>query len=197
MSIIEISNKDNFDEFFQYGQDSKVYIDVGGYDGDTVTKALQYNPNLKILVIEPIKILADKIKQKFANNPNVIIINKGAYNEKGIVQFNEYNGWSNGLSTIQPIMIQLRPEGTFTNQISKYNIETDTLDNILTENNIQIVDYIKIDTEGSEEQALEGFSKFNKQTRFHIESHITNLENILLKLLEMNSNIEKITLARD
>ena len=201
MTLVEINNKDNFEELF--GADKgeqisgQVFVDIGGYDGDTVTKALNINPNLRILVIEPIKRLCESMKQKFQSNPNITIINKAAYNKKGNIQFNEYEGWSKGLSTLQPIMTQIRPERLFTSQISKYNIEADTIDDILAENNIQTVDYIKIDTEGSEEPVLLGFTKYHKGTRFHVESHIINLENILQTLLEMGVNIEKITVARD
>jgi len=94
-------------------------------------------------------------------------------------------------------MTELRPEGLFTHQIVKYEIQADTLDNILVENNISTVDYIKIDTEGSEEQVLQGFTKYHAGTRFHIESHITNLENILQTLLEMGVDIETLTVMRD
>ena len=201
MTLVEINNKDNFKELFDTDKEEQisgqVFVDIGGYDGDTVTKALDINPNLRILVIEPIKRLCESMKQKFQSNPNITIINKAAYNKKGTIQFNEYEGWSKGLSTIQPIMTQIRPERLFTNQILKYNVETDTIDDILTENNIQTVDYIKIDTEGSEEPVLLGFTKYHKGTRFHVESHIINLENIICKLLEMGADIEKITVGRD
>ena len=203
MTVVEIDVEDNFKELFDADKgeqvSDKVFVDVGGYDGDTVAKALDINPNLRILVIEPIKRLCDLMKQKFQSNPNITIINKAAYNKKGNIQFNEYEGWSKGLSTVQSIMTQIRPERLFTSQISKYNIEADTIDNILSDlgmSNVDI-DYIKIDTEGSEEPVLLGFTKYHKGTRFHIESHIINLENILQTLLEMGVNIEKITVGRD
>jgi FkbM family methyltransferase len=202
MTTVQISHEDNFKELFNdnvrnSARDSKVFVDVGGYDGDTVVKALQVNPNFRILAIEPIKYLCEDMKKKFVNNTNITIINKAAFNKKCSIQFNEYDGGFRGLSTLQKIMTELRPKGMFTNYISKYEVQADTLDNILAENDISTVDYIKIDTEGSEEQVLEGFTKYHARTRFHIESHITNLENILQTLLEMEVNIEKITVMRD
>lgn len=194
MTIIEIDNKDNFDLLFDNSKENRRFVDVGGYNGDTVTRALDINPNLRIIVIEPIKSLADIIKQKFQSNKNVTVINKAAWFDKCHIELNEYEGWAKGLSTIQPIMTQLRP---FTNQILKYNIEADTLDNILSDCHIDTVDYLKIDTECSEEQILKGFSKYHDGTRFHIEHHITNLSNILQRLLEMDANIENITVSRD
>ena len=204
MTIVEINTEDNFKELFNdidYNneniQKNKVFVDVGGYNGDTVTKALECNSHLKILVIEPIKDLCDLMKQKFSHNPNITIVNKAAYDKKDNLILNEYSGWSNGLSTLQPVMVKLRPEGQFTNRILKYTIEADTIDIILSENNIRYVDYIKIDTEGSEENVLCGFTKYHVGTRFHVESHIINLENILQTLLEMGAYIERITVMRD
>jgi hypothetical protein len=94
-------------------------------------------------------------------------------------------------------MTELRPKGLFTNHIAKYEVKADTLDDILAEDNIQTIDYLKVDTEGSEEQVLTGFTKYHKGTRFHVESHITNLENIICRLLEMGANIEEIGVMRD
>lgn len=199
MTIVEINNKDTFDLLFKDSnpKEKRVFVDVGGYDGDTVTKALDINPNLMVVVIEPIKALADVIQQKFKSNNNVTVVNKAAWNNKCTIPFNEYEGWSKGLSTLQPTMIQLRPAPQFTNQILKYDVEADTLDNILSDLNIGTVDYLKIDTEGSEEQVLSGFTKYHSNTRFHVEHHVINLSNILQKLQEMGTDIETITLSRD
>lgn len=188
--IIELNNKDTFDLLFKDIKSNQVFVDVGAYNGDTVKRA---NQNLKIIAIEPIKSLSHRIE----HNKNITVINKACWNKKETLKFYEYEGWSNGLSTLNQKMTYLRPYPQFTNNISEYNIEADTLDNILTELNINTIDYLKIDTEGSEEQVLTGFTKYHKGTRFHIESHVTNLENILYKLLEMGAEIEKVTLARD
>lgn len=203
MTVVEINNNDTFDLLFKNNENNgdtkrkSVFVDVGGYDGDTVKVALDYNPSLRIIVIEPIKFLCEAMKKKFSNNSNVIVVNKAVYDRKDDIQFNEYDGGFKGLSTLQPIMTQLRPEGRFANQILKYNVEADTLDNILSDLNIGVIDYLKIDTEGSEEQVLAGFTKYHNGTRFHIEHHIINLSNIIQELLEVNADIEKITTFRD
>lgn len=204
MTVVEINNKDTFDLLFADNdkddgdvKEKKIFVDVGGFDGDTVKMALDFNPNLTVIVIEPIKRLCEMIKQKFESNKNVIVVNKAAWCDKGIIEFNEYEGWAQGLSTLQPIMTQIRPQGVFANQILKYNVEVDTIDNILSDLCIDSIDYLKVDTEGSEEQVLAGFTKYCVNTRFHVEHHIINLSNILQKLLEMNADIENITTFRD
>jgi len=198
MTKIEIANRDYFEDFFNCAKDGQIYVDVGAFTGDTVDIAIKYNPNLKIIAIEPIKHLCEAMKHKFAGNSNITIVNKAVWSNKVKTEFNEYDGWSKGLSTIQMDMTRLRPEPAFTKNILKYPVECDTLDNILSELNIYTIDYLKIDTEGSEYEVLAGFlKKYRANTRFHIESHITNLENILLRLLEMSAQIDVVALSRD
>jgi FkbM family methyltransferase len=198
MTIVQINTKDNFNELFNDTVcNNEIFVDVGAFNGDTVTNALLINPGLKIVAIEPIRHLCAIMKQKFSHNPNITIVNKVAYNRKCSILFNEYEGGFQGLSTLQKVMTELRPKGLFTNHIAKYEVKADTLDDILAEDNIQTIDYLKVDTEGSEEQVLTGFTKYHKGTRFHVESHITNLENIICRLLEMGANIEEIGVMRD
>lgn len=198
MTLIEISNKDSFSSLFHdVSSDKTVFVDVGAYNGDTVTKALDINPNLRVIAIEPIRSLANDMLQKFQSNKNVTVVNKAVWSNRQYIQLYEYEGWSKGLSTLKPIMTKLRPIHQFTPNILNYEVQGDLLDNILSEYNIDTVDYIKIDTEGSEDDVLASFTKYRKGTRFHIEFHIVNLENILQRLLEMDADIEKITLSRD
>lgn len=195
MTKIEAGNKDYFEQFFKDTKPGQTFVDVGAFNGDTVDIALKYG--LKIIAIEPIKHLCDFMIQKFAGNTNITIINKAAWSNKCSLDFNEYEGWGKGLSTLQPHMIQLRPAPKFAYNILKYSVEADTLDNILLENNIHDVDYLKVDTEGSEEEVLAGFTRYHPGTKFHIESHIINLENILQRLLEMHTQIDIVALSRD
>jgi FkbM family methyltransferase len=197
MTKIEVLNRDYFEDFFNGAKPGQIYVDVGAYNGDTIDIALKHNPNLKILAIEPSKSLCEAMRQKYISNSNITIVNKAVWSSKVTREFNEYEGWAKGLSTIQPDMIKLRPEPVFTPHILKYPVECDTIDNILSELNIDTVDYIKIDTEGSEEEVLTRFKKYHANTRFHIESHITNLENILQRLLELSAQIDIIALNRD
>jgi FkbM family methyltransferase len=197
MTIIETTDKGYFDDFFKGIERNHVFVDVGAFNGDTIDIALKYNPDIKIIAIEPIKSLYESIKTKYASNPGIQAVNKAAWGSKCTAEFNEYEGWAIGLSTLKLEMLKLRPEPEFTPHISKYQVECNTLDNILASTGIETVDYIKIDTECSEEEVLSGFTKYHAGTRFHIEFHITNLANILQRLLEMNACIETVAMRRD
>lgn len=175
----------------------QVYVDVGAYDGDTIVSTLSNCSDLRVVGIEPIKALCDEMTKKFKGNSKVIIVNKACWREKGTIAFQEYQGWGRGLSTVKAFMTQLRPVPYFGTSILKYDIEADTLDNILADCGIDSVDYLKVDTEGSEEEVLLGFTKYQPGTQFHIEHHIFNLANILQRLLEMGARIDRVTVSRD
>ena len=175
----------------------QVYVDVGAYDGDTIVSTLGNCPDLRVVGIEPIKALCDMMNKKFKNNTKITIINKVCWREKGTIAFQEYQGWGKGLSTVKLFMTQLRPVPYFGTGILKYDVEADTLDKILVDCGIDSVDYLKVDTEGSEEEVLLGFTRYHPGTQFHIEFHIFNLANILQVLLEKEARIDRVITSRD
>lgn len=190
---IEIGDSGNtLQDMLNGAKASAVYVDVGAYNGDTVAMALNICPELKIVAIEPIKSMCDEVKQKF---PQVTAVNKACWSGRGTARFYEYEGWGKGLSTLKPSMTVMRPVPAFGTNILQYDIEVDTLDHILQ--GISTVDYLKVDTEGSEEEVLLGFTKYHQGTKFHIEFHIVNLGNVLLTLKEMGAKIDKVSLYRD
>lgn len=171
----------------------QVYVDVGAYDGDTITPFLHKCSGLRIVGIEPHKELCDQMRQKFKDNKQITIINKACWEQKDNIIFYEYRGPAKGLSATKEFMTWIRPWP----QILKYKVEADTLDNILASLGIDEVDYLKVDTEGSEEEVLLGFTRYHPGTQFCIEFHIFNLANILLKLLEMSAKIDVLLMSRD
>lgn len=194
---LEIDTEGYTQKAFTNMKAGQVYVDVGAYDGDTIISTLSNCPGLRIIGIEPIKTLCDEMNQKFKGNSKITIVNKACWSGKGIITFNEYMGWGKGLSTIKPFMTQLRPVPVFGTDILKYEVEADTLDNILESCGIDKVDYLKVDTEGSEEEVLLSFTKYHLGTQFHIEFHMVNLANILQTLVEMGASIDKVTISRD
>lgn len=189
---LEMDDRDYFELLFRDVKPKQVYVDVGAFNGDTVERALKIMPDPIIVAIEPIKSLCDQMKRKFSDRNKVIIVNKACWAEQYKMTFYEYMGGGKGLSTLLPVMTQMRPS-----PMIQYDVDTDTLDNILIELNISTVDYLKIDTEGSEDAILFGFTRYHSGTRFHIEFHMINLANILQRLMEMNAQIEKIIIHRD
>lgn len=189
-----ISDDDLLDHFFSHMQPGGIYVDVGAYNGDTIERAIEKCSDLDVIGIEPLKELYDEMVERFRNHHSIKAVNKACWKEKSIKTFYEYTERAKGLSTIQEIMTQLRSK-SYTG--IKYDVEVDTIDNILNEYGIDTVDYLKIDAEGAEAETLAGFTKYYPETLFHIETHIFNLAMILQVLMEMGASINKITLHRD
>jgi FkbM family methyltransferase len=121
-----------------------VIIDVGSYPGDfTIVANYFLNNSGKIICFEPdinnYKILCNNIKKYKIKN--VKIIKKGLWNKKDVLHFDTNKG-----------------ESSITKN-GKYIIKVNTLDNELKSLKIKKVDFIKMDVEGAELEALKGMKK--------------------------------------
>ena len=162
-------------------QDGDIFVDVGGNSGSTPSNILSYNKKVRIIIIEPFSQNIEYLKNKFGDK--VEIVEKAAFNtkSKAILYVPDCHRAS------------LRP---YSQGEERFFIETDTLDSILEELHVNAVDLIKIDTEGSEPQILQEFTKYRKGTKFHIECH-NNLHYVLIELLKKKANIKKINIFTD
>lgn len=147
--IDELYIKQNYFEYFDL-KENDIVVDAGANIGlFTVLAAKKLNNTGKVIAIEPdndnYNILKENIK--INNLTNVEVVKKGLWSEKKQLQFN----------------IGVRPgeHSLFENeQMSgkKISIECDTLDNILEEFDIKQLDFMKMDIEGAEIEALKGCS---------------------------------------
>ncbi len=108
------------------------FLDGGGYVGDTVPNIIKNFPDFnKIYLIEPNSLHINIAKREFGNVENIEFIECGLSNKKVIC--------NDDISS--------------NNCDHNYNaINTNTIDNIIKER----VDFIKLDIEGAEQDAIEG-----------------------------------------
>lgn len=122
--------------------DNEVFVDAGGFNGDTTLQFIKATDNKykKIYVFEPNKILADDCRKKLSNVMNCTVIQKGVWNDKQVLRFIEDDEGSRIVDEVEKIT----------------EIETITIDEIL---NGEQATYIKMDVEGAEMNALKGAKK--------------------------------------
>jgi len=125
--------------------DNIVFVDGGGYVGDTIPFIVNYFPNFKkIYVIEPSKLHIGIAKRDFGDNKNIEFIECGLSNKVNTNTNTNTNIDSN---------------------ICNHNFQaivTNTIDNLFYERNVNI-DFIKLDIEGDEQDAIEGATKTIKK----------------------------------
>lgn len=122
-----------------------IIFDVGSNDGDFANKALEIFPTSKVYAFEP-----NKERKIFSSkDPRITAFPVGISNkkEKNILHIHgDYHAHSS---------FHMRPH--FNSSLTRqYVCESTTIDEIVIENKIKNVDYLKIDTEGHELEVLEG-----------------------------------------
>lgn len=111
------------------------FLDGGGYVGDTASEVIKNYPDFKkIYLIEPIPENIRIAKRELGGYENIEFLTCGISDKKETLSFNEEKSFS-----------AIYGSGT-------QSVEVDTIDNIVKER----VDYIKLDIEGAEQNAIDG-----------------------------------------
>lgn len=139
-------------------KENGVFVDIGAFDGVTHSNSYYFEKNLNWtgICIEP---LPNKFKE-LKSCRNCICINSCISNEEAIVKFIEVNGAPAMLSGMQK-NYDLRHLARLKNEIVRdggsykiIDIPARNINNILKENNLFKIDYLSLDTEGSELEIL-------------------------------------------
>lgn len=155
------------DEQVFFGKRDGVFVDVGAHDGISGSNTYFFEKfkNWSGICVEPIQARYEELTK----NRSCICLNCCVYNRSGIVSFIENTGFTEMLSGIKDtfdqrhlkrIAVELAQDGGTSVVIEKKCL---TLTEILEENKITHIDYLSVDTEGSEYEVLMGvdFSKIS------------------------------------
>lgn len=153
-----------------------VFVDVGAHDGKTGSNTYFFEKDLgwSGLCIEPI---LDRYVELVKNRPKSICIFGCIYETSGTVDFREINGYSEMLSGIekcydsrhiQRIKDELAQQGGTYKITQKHSFCLKDLFNL---HNLTNIDYLSIDTEGSEMEVIKGID-FTK-----VNIHVIDIEN--------------------
>ena len=172
-------------------------FDIGCFQGS-------FSRNLK----EKIKLKADFFL--FDPNPNLSIkdfnYTKLAFsNEKGVKSFYLNTFFPASGSSLKTIHVDDKlwnfsrklVTGNFGKQFKNFEVKTDTLDNYCEKNKIDNIDILKIDTEGSELEVLEGAKNILKRTNIVLIEVLDEKKKFkekyqrVIDILEKNYNFNK------
>lgn len=173
---IEHTYKHYFDLDLVRVDQNEVVVDLGAYTGDTIDEYIEtYGENSyqKIYAYEITPNIVAHLKEKFASKENIICKHKAISNSNKIVYI-ENNSTDASANTIQ-----LNENGT-------QPIESVTLDEDIKEN----ITLIKMDIEGSEQQAIEGAKEHIKKTHPKLLLSVYHNNEDLYKIPQMINDIE-------
>lgn len=188
----------NFDDLLKDKiSNNPIIFDVGGNKGQSIEKYLKIFDKPIIHSFEPIKAEFDFMYNKFRNNKN-IYLNNFALGDKteekdfnvtaktGNSSFNKINFGTDWLK-VRSKQYNTSEEGYVTS-VQKVNVIK--LDDYCKDNNISVIDLVKIDTQGYEDKVLEGSLNSIKQN--NIKAIITEImfDNVYDKYFSL-SDIEK------
>lgn len=135
MEDFELKIDRQYFESFVPLEDCEVFVDAGGYDGNTMYEFVQRRKNLKRgLIFEPDPWNYEIITDRFRDMPEIQCHNIGLYNQCTVLSFN-HDGSASSIS-----------------ESGELSISVDKLDHMVNEP----VDFIKMDIEGAEKEALLG-----------------------------------------
>ncbi len=144
-------NKDaTYQEVLDTIKQAGVILDIGANIGSTALFFASINPTATIIGFEPHPNTYLKAKENLSLNDakNITLLNKGLGETKTVLKLYEVNTNNPGMNRIMA--------GTEENNNPFKEIEIDTLDDVMQQNNITKVDYIKLDVEGYEYAVLAG-----------------------------------------
>ncbi len=128
-----------------------IFVDVGAFDGVKFSNTYFFEKKLNWtgICIEPQK----KFFMKLKKTRTCICINAAAFNSETTVNFrtSKSKHMIAGIENHHNTKKLMTPK-----EISIVTVPTVTLKDVFQKNNISVVDYISIDTEGSELQVLQG-----------------------------------------
>ncbi len=132
-----------------------VIIDGGANIGKYALHAHQLIPECRIYAFEPVKSTFHELVKNTCGCNNILPVNKGLYKDDCVREIHIFTSHTHAsLVDIQGLTYSPK---------SMDVVELVTGDNFLTEQKIPKVDFLKIDIEGAEYDALKGFEKSLEQ----------------------------------
>jgi len=163
------------------GKNEKIILDIGAHEGFYTLKIKENNPRVKVIAVEPNPLCFEILKKNITSNKikNVLLINKAIYKENKKISF-EINEYNSAFGKIKKLKKDFGLKEKWKNMM----VPAITLESLLKKYNINNVDILKIDAEGSEEAILESsINILKKIKKITIEYHLNKdkIKKILLQ----------------
>ena len=172
-----------------------VIFDVGANIGYVTLLAATSVEKGKVFSFEPMPGTFERLTQNIGFNPhlnNITILNRAVSNQNGEIVLNSFENLHHGHSSISKLNRQDHIE---------HRVASTTIDNCVAENNLQKLDFIKIDVEGAEQMAFAGakytLARMKPTVLMEMNEETANANGFkCYELLELLSNISEYSFYR-
>ena len=171
-----------------------IALDVGaqgGFNADGFFSK-RYEKFFEIIMVEPIKEEAEKLKKKFK-----YVIDKGLWssNKKKSIYILKNRLGSSSMYEPNPSSFEIHSikEKDYNSYevTKKTEIDCETLDHTLHKINVKIIDYLKLDTQGAELEILKGMKNY-KPLVIKLEAHIFSMYKEVPAWSELMDHLNKL-----
>jgi hypothetical protein len=142
----------------------KVILDVGANNGSSTIDIAKRESNTIIFGFEPTPQLVSEIKEKTSDIENYIIIEKAVSDYEGKSNFNlmqKYDWGCSSLLEFSDTAFDSNVWGSPPWEVTdKIEVDVITLSTFIKENAITKIDYLHIDTQGSDLKVLKGLGEY-------------------------------------
>lgn len=142
---------------------NRIVFDVGANNGSSTVDIAKSDTNTIVFAFEPTPELNKVIQSKIEGLDNYILIPKAVSNYNGKSVFNVAGNWDWGCSSLLHFSDKSKTDWPGRTDFSVTNtIEVDVirLENFIAEYRIPKIDYLHIDTQGSDLNVLEGMGGY-------------------------------------
>lgn len=133
----------------------EVVIDGGANIGNYATWIHKFNEKAKIYSFEPVEETYEKMVKNVADNKQIVPINRGLFSEEITKEINLYTQDKHA-SLYEIAGVQQKPLGTIEIKLIKG-------EDFVKEHKIDHIDFLKLDLEGADYDALLGFEEMIKE----------------------------------
>jgi len=157
----------NTDLVHKLVRDNNVVMDVGANFGYFGIVANSFAKLQKTIFVEANPRLPEYIHKSLSFNglrKKTSVENVAISDEEGEIELHVFRRWTGSSSVVEK---NINPNGVisvFNNEIEVVKVKAETIDSIISRNNIEKVDFIKIDIEGAEQMAFTGMKNVIKKS---------------------------------
>jgi FkbM family methyltransferase len=141
----------------------KVIFDVGANNGSSSIPLAKSQPSYLIFAFEPTPEMVNEIKSQTDDLENYVIVQKAVSDYNGTAEFNVAGNWDWGCSSLLEFSDKSKtewPGRTDFSVTNKLKVQVIRLDTFIEINKINKIDYLHIDTQGSDLNVLNGLGNY-------------------------------------